>query len=90
LQPPLTVEDNLGGEVMKNLESEMKRYGVTVRDICTVTGIKQERTARYKVKGTTPFTLPQAMQIRDAFFPSLRLEYLFAQDTPSSPHDKPA
>lgn len=65
---------------MKNLESEMKRYGVSIRDICAATGVKQERTMRYKIKGAHPFSLPEAMKIRDTFFPSLRLEYLFATD----------
>lgn len=74
---------------MKNLESEMKRYGVTIRDICLVTGTKQERTIRYKVKGVHPFSLPEALKIRDTFFPSLRLEYLFADDMQTQ-ENKPA
>lgn len=73
---------------MKNLEAEMRRYGVTVRDICSATGIKQERTARYKISGTHPFSLPQAFKIRDTFFPGMDLEYLFSTDATPAPQQR--
>lgn len=69
---------------MKNLEAEMTRYGITVRDICSAIGARQERTVRYKIRGDHPFSLPEAFKIRDAFFPDMKLEYLFASDDPAA------
>lgn len=68
---------------MKNFEAEMKRYGVTLSDIQAVLGCA-ERTAWNKVYSKTDFTLPEAFKIRDSLFPTLRMEYLFAQDSERS------
>ena len=65
---------------MKNLQAEMKRYGVTPLDIGNAIGC-QERNARKKVSGEIVITFPEALTIRDTFFHGLRLEYLFAFDT---------
>ena len=55
----------------------MLRYNVSLRDIQSVIG-RTERTARNKVNGKCDFTFPESEKIRDAFFPNMRLEYLFS------------
>lgn len=62
----------------KNLEAEMIRYDVSNDDIAKVIN-KNSRTVRNKRAGTTVFTLPEIIAIRDTFFPKLKLEYLFEQ-----------
>lgn len=62
---------------MSNLEAEMKRFGVTNADMQNLLGVS-ERTVRNKLSGETDFTYPEALKIRDTFFPSFRMEYLFA------------
>ena len=61
---------------MKNLQAEMKRNGLSVMDISRVIH-RTERSTRDKVNGNRAFTFPEVIAIRDAFFPSMRLEYLF-------------
>lgn len=61
---------------MKNLQAEMKRFGVTVFDVKNVLGCS-EKTARNKIVGNSEFTICEAMRIRDTLFPGLRLEYLY-------------
>lgn len=60
-----------------NLYAEMKRFGVSVHDIQSAIG-KTEKTVFNKLSGRTEFTFPETVVIRDSFFPSQRLEYLFA------------
>lgn len=62
---------------MSNLSAEMARFGVSVYNVQAVLGCS-EKTARNKVNGSTEFTVAEAMKLRDAYFPGLRLEYLFA------------
>lgn len=64
---------------MKNLKAEMERYGITILDIQLLLGVS-ERTVRNKLSGETDFTYPEALKIRDAFFPNYRMEYLFYRD----------
>ena len=65
--------------MLRNLKAEMERYGVSVRDISTLTG-KTERSARDKVNGRATFTLPEAIKIRDTYFQGFSMEYLFAEE----------
>ena len=67
---------------MKNLQAEMVRSNLTADDIATAIR-KGTRTAADKVRGKFSFTFPEALIIRDAFFPGMRLEYLFATDEPT-------
>lgn len=60
-----------------NLNAEMARYNVTNVDLQNVLG-KGERTIREKLAGRIAITLPEAVLIRDRFFRSLTLDYLFA------------
>lgn len=64
---------------MKNLSAEMNRYGVRNVDIQSVLHCS-DKTVTNKLNGVTEFSVNEAMKIRDTFFPSLRIEYLFASD----------
>lgn len=61
-----------------NLEAEMTRNGIKNEDIAKAIG-RDERTVRNKRSGATEFTFSEALAIRDKFFPSLTLEYIFKQ-----------
>lgn len=62
---------------MRNLEAEMKRRGIGCNDIGLAIGCS-ERSARNRVKGAQDFSLPEAIEVRNQFFPGFLLEYLFA------------
>ena len=61
-----------------NLEAEMTRNGIKNEDIAKAID-RDERTVRNKRSGATEFTFNEALAIRDKFFPSLTLEYIFKQ-----------
>lgn len=63
----------------QNLKAEMARRNLTKRDIAQRLN-KKERVIRNRFNGRTPFTLPEAFAIRDAFFPGASLDYLFQRD----------
>lgn len=65
---------------MKNLASEMARFGVGVDDIRSLLNCS-DRTVRNKINGMTEFSVSEAIRIRDSFFPGIRIEYLFGRDT---------
>lgn len=62
---------------MNNLRAEMQRSNLSFGDIARCIS-KTERTVRDKESGRVAFTLPEAILIRDSFFPGMSLEYLFA------------
>lgn len=63
---------------MLNLELEMKRFGVTSGDLQKLLNVS-ERTIRNKLNGDTDFTYPEAVKVRDTYFPSMRMEYLYSK-----------
>lgn len=63
---------------MKNLSAEMTRYGVSNTDLQNVMGCSS-KTVTNKLNDMTEFSISEAIKIRDALFPTLRLEYLFAR-----------
>lgn len=63
---------------MRNLSAEMVRYGVSNTDIQALLSCS-DKTVRNKLSGATEFSVDEATKIRDKFFPSLRIEYLFAK-----------
>lgn len=69
--------------MLHNLCAEMARHEVTTPDISRVIK-KTDRSVRLKVTGKNAFTMPEAIAIRDAFFPEMTLEYLFKRDTGQS------
>lgn len=66
-----------------NLEAEMARNNVRNEDIAKAIK-KDERTIRNKRSGVTDFTWNETLIIRNVFFPSLQLEYLFEQSQQTS------
>lgn len=62
-----------------NLKSEMKRHGVRRADIQHLIGCSS-KTVDNKIAGINAFSIGDAFKIRDTFFPSLRLEYLFTDE----------
>ena len=62
---------------MNNLMAEMARYGVSNADIQAVLSCT-DKTAKSKVTGNSEFSISEAFKVRDAFFPGMRIEYLFA------------
>ncbi len=75
-----------GGVTMKNLSAEMSRYGVRNTDIKKLLACS-EKTVTNKLNGASEFSVSEAMQIRDMFFPGMRLEYLFSS-APSQQTEK--
>lgn len=68
--------------MMRNLRAEMERNGVNVRNIQDLIG-KSDKSVRNKISGRSAFTLPEAIDIRDAFFCGMSLEYLFSTNRPN-------
>lgn len=66
-----------------NLRAEMTRHNVTATDISKVTH-KTDRSIRDRIAGRGDFTLTEVYTIRDAFFPGMELEYLFARNASQS------
>lgn len=66
--------------MFKNLEAEMARENVSTFDIARVIK-KTERTVRNKMDGITAFSFYETLKIRNAFFPKLSTEYLFAEES---------
>lgn len=53
----------------------IKKYAIAkAANMCT-------RTLREKIAGKRDFTLPEAIKIRDTFFPGSNLEHLFSRDS---------
>lgn len=63
---------------MKNLLAEMARYKVSKADIREVLSCS-DKTVWNKLNGITEFSVDEATKIRDTFFPSMKIEYLFAR-----------
>ena len=63
----------------QNLKAEMARKNLKKCDIARGLN-KKERIIRNRFSGKTPFTLPEAVAIRDMFFPGVSLDYLFQGD----------
>ena len=66
-----------------NLNAEMKRYGVTQADVAKEVGCTTATVSSW-MTGKTPMSVSEAFRVRDAFFPSLPVDYLFSED-PSAP-----
>ena len=64
-----------------NLKAEMARHDMSAPDLARALGIT-EKTARNKLQGKTPFTVPEAIIIQRDLFPQCDILYLF------TPYDK--
>lgn len=69
---------------MQNLLAEMARYNVSNADIQRILNCSA-KTVTNKLTGVTEFTIPEGFKIRNAFFPGLRLDYLFATSESAAP-----
>jgi hypothetical protein len=63
----------------KNLRAEMARAGIKNADIQRAIGVS-EKTVRLRLNGKSEFSYSEAAEIRDKFFPGLKIEYLFQRD----------
>mgnify|MGYP001499107902 CR=1 FL=1 len=63
-----------------NLEAEMARQGLRRKDLAEVLDVRTA-TIYDKLNGKFPFTLNEAMRIRDSLFPNLTIDYLFSSET---------
>jgi hypothetical protein len=59
-----------------NLRAEMARYGVKPRDLTKALSISPKSVSN-KLVGRTDFRLDEVVSIRDTFFPTLKIDYLF-------------
>ena len=59
-----------------NLEAEMVRKGMSKKDIAETLGVRIA-TVYNKLSGKHPFTLDEALKIKNKHFPGFTLEYLF-------------
>lgn len=64
--------------MLSNLKAEMVRANVTVAEIADFSG-KSWRTISDRIKGKGQFPIPDAIKVKNTFFPGMDLEYLFAQ-----------
>lgn len=62
--------------VYPNLEAEMVRAGYTREDIASKLGLHVSGVYQM-LSGKRNISLTRAAQIRDAFFPNMRIDYLF-------------
>ena len=69
--------------MLANLRAEMSRRGLTAKDIGAIIK-KSDKTARDKISGKVSFSIDEALKTRDALFPGLEIEYLFANSCPIS------
>ena len=65
---------------VKNLEAEMKRYGVSRSDIADLLGLSY-RTIHSRFNGESEWGYAECVKIRDMYFPDKSLDYLFETDT---------
>lgn len=61
---------------LNNLEAEMKRKGITRKDIAELIGISY-RTIHSKFNGESQWQYAECVLIRDTYFPDMDLSYLF-------------
>lgn len=62
-----------------NLRAEMAMFNIKPKDIAKLLNISRQAVSS-KMLGQPPFTLAEAFQIRDKFFPKMSLDILFSRD----------
>lgn len=60
----------------RNLEAEIARHNVSKEDLAHTIN-KSYQTITLKLNGKYPFTLDEAFEIRDKYFPNCSMGYLF-------------
>ena len=69
----------VGKPKLKNLEAEMKRKGISRKDIAELLGLTY-RTIHSRFNGETEWTFRECVKVRDTYFPGMKLEELFKAD----------
>jgi plasmid maintenance system antidote protein VapI len=69
--------------MFKNLEAEMSRYDVTVKDLALCIGV-YEKTMRNYLSRTSKIAWEDARKIKHTFFPQFEMEYLFYYEEKAS------
>ena len=73
----------------RNLIAELIKIGVDPRDVTKKLALTlgiSEKSVRDKLKGTTQWTLPEAVKINNDIFQGKKsIEYLFSTDDPPTP-----
>ena len=64
----------------RNLEAEMKRSNIKRKDIAEKLNVRYA-TVTDKVNGKSKFSFDEALFIKNNYFPSLSLEYLFSDES---------
>ena len=64
---------------VKNLEAEMKRYGISRSDIADLLGLSY-RTIHSRFNGESEWGYAECVKICDMYFPDKSLDYLFETD----------
>lgn len=59
-----------------NLNAEMARFKITAKDMAIAVDMKYD-TLLNKLKGKTEFTRPEMYLIKNTFFPSQTIDFLF-------------
>ena len=62
----------------QNMKAEMRRFGITQGDIAAFLKMSTNNVS-LKINGKVPFTVDEALKIRDRFFPNATLDYLMEQ-----------
>jgi hypothetical protein len=62
--------------VYKNLEAEMARYNVSVKDLADCISVN-EKTMRSYLSRTSKIAWEDARKIKHKYFPQFEMEYLF-------------
>lgn len=72
--------------MLSNLKAEMARSNVSTSEIAAVSG-KSCRTITDRIKGKGQFPIQDAIKVKNALFPGMDLEYLFAAADPERAQD---
>ena len=68
-----------GKEMLHNLMAEISRGGIKRKQLADAIEVS-DKALQNKIYGRTDFTLPEAVKIRDSFFPGMDLQYLFEKE----------
>ena len=62
-----------------NLKEKMAGRNVKIEDVANLLEIHRNSAAN-KINGSSSFSIEESFKVRDAFFPDLELDYLFATE----------
>lgn len=62
-----------------NLKAEMVKHGITQQTAASFLGMSSNNLSM-KIREKVPFTVEEAKSLRDEFFPTAQLDYLFQSD----------